>query len=617
MKKNNESQYVDYYQPAFELINSIQNFNKNKFNDLIDNFNRDKLKTIIDENVTQLLGENVELISPITDIFLKKAIWLAGVFRSEVLQKDRSINVLKFVNPSVYNNTTFQDLKDCMTFLGFYHDNDKPILGIYKKWDQGKKILPMFDVFLEPPIEGVDKNEITWYPSYLVFNRVKKEYRFGVDSNIFIGDLFPDELLDNVLTDIKSVIHEKSKSDYDKLIRIENIIITLENNITDDSHTNTRVINILDQLSVDLKKPALKSETPSNFLKTLLLLLLPSPRWSYYYYLPAQILPWTAVGSLAIATKEPLPIKFIEVLKHIINYLFFQIAVLEGKQRGEEKGAVNIASGVAHNLRNTLRGFKNSLYNIAHKYPRTFLQGRAVEDKIGWLDLVSRETISANTIRRDLVEILLRSFDTAWGLILLQGEKINKKFIKVDLVEKYKVNNIIYYPILKLIYKSNSVNLITISFTTLDREGRLMNSTWSKTTLYKIPTFQEEVYNKYMPLLKYKFEGDNLDFNEVGNIILEKYFLTIPEDAVGGIEGSLEEIFYNALKYNNEANPVCISCDISNLNTIEIINRYEYTGEEPESGGGRIGNDALYKRLGWKYNIDFKNNMAITQILMK
>ncbi len=284
---------------------------------------------------------------------------------------------------------------------------------------------------------------------------------------------------------------------------------------------------------------------------------------------------------------------------------------------GEEKGAAGIAAAVAHNLRNTLRGFSDSLNSIASEYPGIYIQGRAVENRINWLDLVSRDVDLTKTVTKNLIEILVRAFDAAWGLILLGGEIVNK----VDLVNKFKQDDIIVYPVLKIVTNSSQYNLVTISFSNCKRKAPaslIHSGKWG--TNYLIPAFDEILYVPYQPLIKCRFESSKFSStNNEGNeiIINEQFYIYIPEAAVGGIEGSIEEIFFNALKYGKEEKPVCIFCNLKEEGVIEISTPLSHEHKINKRGGGLIGNEVLYKRLRWEYSAKPEGDEFVNRIIYR
>jgi len=280
------------------------------------------------------------------------------------------------------------------------------------------------------------------------------------------------------------------------------------------------------------------------------------------------------------------------------------------KRLGEEKGAETIAASVAHNLRNILPGFTNTIKNIANKYPRLYIQGHAVENRINWLNILNPEVELTQILDTDLIKILINSFNSAWQLILLRGEIVKN----VDLVSKFKEGNLILYPILHIITSSTSYYIVTLSFVTETRGVLFLDEQkWGGNCL--VPSFNESYYTQYKKILRVEgstFKVTNKNNNEV---TLVQQNIKIPKDAIAGIEGSIEEIFYNALKYCKRELPILIKCTLTNEG-IEIVNNLpdKYT---QNSGGGLIGNKTFYKRIGWHYSAKPERDTFINTIIYK
>jgi len=143
--------------------------------------------------------------------------------------------------------------------------------GIYEKWDKEGKLIPIFDLFLEPPTPmDVDREAFAWYSSHVVFHREiwDNESR---DHWIYIGDLVSVELIDSYRRQIRTIICDDSIASDDlrrKCIeeRIEKIIEYHA------PHSKERIHEILEQISIILQKPSLASsnENPDNSYKKLL-----------------------------------------------------------------------------------------------------------------------------------------------------------------------------------------------------------------------------------------------------------------------------------------------------------------------------------------------------------
>ncbi|MCD6408255.1 hypothetical protein J7L87_04305, partial [bacterium] len=99
------------------------------------------------------------------------------------------------------------------------------------------------------------------------------------------------------------------------------------------SHTLQKVEKILKELALLLNKPELSKENPRKLLCTFLLLMLHDDEWRYYYYFPACVVSWEAVGSFAIASREPLPKEFIESWSHITDIFFTPLTIVDRERK--------------------------------------------------------------------------------------------------------------------------------------------------------------------------------------------------------------------------------------------------------------------------------------------
>jgi hypothetical protein len=196
---------------------------------------------------------------------------------------------------------------------------------------------------------------------------------------------------------------------------------------------------------------------------------------------------------------------------------------------GKEKGASVIGASVAHNLRNILPGFTNVIESFRNEYPRLFIQGHAVENRINWLNILNPKVNLTERVTSDLIKILLSSFNSAWLLILLRGEIVKG----VDLVDKFKKNSTILYPVLRMkTLSDNSYHFVALSFVTETRKvSFLEHSKWGDCN---VPNFNEVYYRQFNSLYKYWFKNSALIITDMeeNTVTLEKQNLSIPKEAI-------------------------------------------------------------------------------------
>jgi hypothetical protein len=410
----------------------------------------------------------------------------------------------------------------------------------------------------------------------------------------------------------------------DKNTSLNNQNITLNKEVRlDDIKTllNTHIVNTLKCKWCKAKQNILKEKIDIDkkldekwfhtVMSTFVLYTYIKNDWEYIYYIPAS-LPDITVGGFIIQWKgksiQSDEGTFLKTLA--LEALSYPILVEKealSENLGKGKGASDIAASVAHNLRNILPGFTSVIESISTEYPRLFIQGHAVENRINWLNILNPKVNLMQKKQVNLINILLSSFNSAWLLILLRGEIVNH----VDMINKFKKENHILYPVLSLKTNSNNYNFVTESFVTKKRKVSFLEiDKWGDCN---VPKFNEHYYKKFNQLYRYSIDS-KLQITLISNKPLTLIQnMNIPKEAVSGIEGSIEEIFFNALKYGKKEEPVCIYCNLTN-EEIEIYNLLPDKYEQNKKGGGLVGNEVFYRRIGWSYSGKPENGKFVNKI---
>lgn len=639
---NVEVRKGDFYKETIEFISSVTAENRVRYNKAIRHFNRSLISEIINTTIEHLVrgGHENTKFSSIVSLLSERVVWLAYVFHSREFEKLRFINVFEFVPPvTLHEYASIRNMKENHRFLFGEFANGASFEGIYEKWDKEGKLIPIFDLFLEPPTPmDVDREAFAWYSSHVVFHREIWDNK-SRDHWIYIGDLVSVELIDSYRRQIRTIICDDSIASDDlrrKCIeeRIEKIIEYHA------PHSKERIHEILEQISIILQKPSLASsnENPDNSYKklfaTILLFLLHDQRWSCYYYFPAQVLPWFTIGSCAIASKEPLPHEFEILWQHATNVLFSQLNALQmakvERERGVLEGWKRLASNVGHNVKNLLSGFYKETINgmklgeyvvkkyhsgekkdygelIATEKVSTGLE--VVYNSLIWLKLAGKGISNEEPRQYNLIkEILIIPFLTVYTSFFMRGpqEEIGKL--------KKMCNDEILVPPIFTIKNRNSTEMPLLYFPNIMLDASITTMLGEANVSKLLDHYRDVVKN--VKILS--------SIEEIDSILTDD----IRAEFTEGFESVFYELYYNAI-FRGILNAPQDTCpynieltlqDESDGFVIEISNPCKVIDLKAKERSGSLGLCEFFKKFdkavieNVNYRIDFNDPFTNSEL---
>jgi hypothetical protein len=315
-------------------------------------FRKDVIHKILMSLLKRLLrgeGENFRFASVIGEF--QKISWVAGVFYSEELPpNERFVNVFALSPLRTHSLTKKKSFRTLQQLA---------IEFLYRKWEQEEKILPMFSVFLQSPKKPLEFHKDLWISKTAVFIRDKEAIipgRQHVDSppQIDIANLVPEDTLATVRRKMLFINKSVKDNKVAKENKIEELVEYNINALINTKDVLERMQNILEKLAIALKKPNLldaQTDNANRLFRTLYLLMLQDDEWQYYYYFPAQVIPWEAVGAFAIGSKESLPDDFIKVWRNLTSTVFTPLTLLDRERKIFRRASKSaIAAIMARNM---------------------------------------------------------------------------------------------------------------------------------------------------------------------------------------------------------------------------------------------------------------------------